>query len=293
MDACRKEQEAPAMADFDRYAPTRRSLLVGSAAAATAGLSRPARTATLTEIKARGTINVATEDDFRPFEFVQDGKPTGFDTELLDGFRPTAGVKIAQDIIPWSGILAGVATGRYDVAVTAVLITQERLKTLDFTSPVADGTDYYVKRKSDTSINAIKDLSGKKIGVQTGSAMLAALPQLDAMLKPTGGKMGEVIEYQSYPEAYQDLAIGRTDIVVNTAINLQGLVADKPDIFALGQPVAARTYIAWAVKKGNLELRDYLDAYLLGARRTGALYALQKQWFKVSFEDMPEHFVPA
>jgi polar amino acid transport system substrate-binding protein len=283
------------MADFDRYAPTRRSLLLGSAAA-TAGLalrSRPARAATLAEIKARGTLNVATEDDFRPFEFVEDGKPTGFDTELLNGFRPTAGFKIAQDIIPWSGILAGVATGKYDVAVTAVLITQERLKTLDFTSPVADATDYYVKRKSDTSINAIKDLSGKKIGVQTGSAMLAALPQLDAMLKPAGGRMGEVIEYQSYPEAYQDLAIGRTDIVVNTAINLQGLVADKPDVFTLGQPVAAKTYIAWAVKKGNLELRDYLDAYLLGARRSGALYALQKQWFKVSFEDMPEHFVPA
>jgi polar amino acid transport system substrate-binding protein len=113
------------------------------------------------------------------------------------------------------------------------------------------------------------------------------------MLKATGGKLGEVVEYQSYPEAYQDLAIGRTDVVVNTLINLQALVAEKPGIFALGQPVAAKTYIAWAVKKGNLELRDYLDTYLLGARKSGALYKLQQEWFKASFEDMPTHFIPA
>ena len=283
------------MSNFSRFTPTRRGLLLGtgSLAVGLSGLVPASFAASLAEIKSRGVLNVATEDDFRPFEFVQDGKPTGYDTELLNGFRPTAGFKIAQDIIPWSGILAGVATGKYDVAVTAVLITKERLATLDFTSPVADATVYYAKRKADPSISAIKDLSGKKIGVQTGSAMLAGLPQLDAMLKATGGKIGEIVEYQSYPEAYQDLAIGRTDIVVNTLINLQALVSEKPDVFALGQPVAAKTYIAWAVKKGNTELRDTLDAYLLGARKSGAMYKLQKEWFKATFEDMPEHFVPA
>ena len=47
------------------------------------------------------------------------------------------------------------------------------------------------------------------------------------------------------------------------------------------------------MKKGNTELRDTLDAYLLGARKSGAMYKLQKEWFKATFEDMPEHFVPA
>lgn len=276
------------------FYPTRRGFLVGAgAAAALGGLIAPGLASTLAEIKARGALNVATEDDFRPFEFVKDGTPTGYDTELLNGFRPVAGFKIAQDIIPWSGILAGVATGKYDMAVTAVFITKPRLETLEFTSPIADATTYYAKRKDDASITGIKDLNGKKIGVQTGSAMLANLPQLAEMLKATGGKLGEVVEYQSYPDAYQDLAIGRTDIVVNTLINLRSLVDDKPDVFALGEAVAAKTYIAWALKKGNTELRDYVDAYLLGARKSGAMYALQKQWFKTSFEDMPEHYAPA
>ena len=41
------------------------------------------KAASLDEIKKRGLI-VATEDDFRPFEFVKDGKPTGFDNELIE-----------------------------------------------------------------------------------------------------------------------------------------------------------------------------------------------------------------
>jgi len=276
------------------FHPTRRGFLIGAGAAAgLGGLVTPSLAATLAEIKTRGVLNVATEDDYRPFEFVKDGTPTGYDTELLNGFRPSAGFKIAQDIIPWSGILAGVATGKYDMAVTAVFITKARLETLDFTSPIADATSYYAKRKDDKSISSLKDLSGKKIGVQTGSALLANLPQLAEMLKPTGGKLGEVVEYQSYPDAYQDLAIGRTDIVINAHINLQALVDEKPDVFALGEPVAAKTYIAWALKKGNTELREYVDSYLLAARKSGAMYKLQKQWFNTTFEDMPAHFVPA
>ena len=268
----------------------RRTMLrTGAALAAGAALGRTAHAATLAEIKARGTLIVATEDDFKPFEFVENGKPTGYDTELLDIFRKTAGVKIQQEIIPWTGLLPGVSTGKYDAAVTAALITPEREKFLDFCSPIAEATDFYVKRKADPSIKAVKDLAGKKCGVQAGSAMLAALPELEDMLHASGGKMGEVVQYVSYPEAYQDLAIGRTDYVVNTVINLQSLVKDKGNIFELGQPVSKKIYIAWAVKKGNTEVREMLDSFLLDQRKSGEMAKLQQKWFGTTF-DMPEHF---
>lgn len=272
---------------------TRRTLLrraAGSAAGiglATSGLIVRAEAATLDDIKKRGYMVVATEDDFRPFEFVKDGKPTGYDTELLDIMRKSAPFKIEQERIPWTGLLAGVDTGKYDVAVTAALITVERQKFLDFTSPIAVAVDYYLKRKNDHSINSVKDLSGKTCGVEAGSALLAKLPELAAMLAKTGGKMGKVVQYVSYPEAYQDLALGRTDYVVNTFINLQDIVKEKPDVFALGQAVSSRTYIAWAVKKGNKSVLDYLDAFLLQERKNGQMYALQKQWLGASFTDMP------
>ena len=148
----------------------------------------------------------------------------------------------------------GVTTGKYDAAVTAILVTQERMKTLDFCSPVVESVDYYLKRKGDKKIQGIKDLSGLSLGVEAGSAMLKLLPQLDDMLKATGGKLGKIVSYQGYPEAYQDLALGRIDFVVNTRLSLESIAKAKPDTFEVGQAVSKPTYIAWAVVKGNTEL---------------------------------------
>jgi polar amino acid transport system substrate-binding protein len=244
----------------------------------------------LDEIKKRGLI-VATEDDFRPFEFVKDGKPTGFDNELIEDLRKSAPFEIKQEILPWTGILAGVSTGKYDAAITAVIITKERKQSLDFTSPIADATHYYVKRKDDKSISSIKDLSGKTVGVQAGSALLGRLPELAAMLEKQGGKLGKVVEYTSYPEAYQDLALGRVDYVVNTVINLQTLVAEKP-IFEVGQAVSGQSYPAWAVAKDNKELLAFLNEFIAKEKASGRFAELQKKWFGEAFPNLPVAFEP-
>jgi polar amino acid transport system substrate-binding protein len=246
-----------------------------------------ARAATLDEIEKRGYMAVATEDDFRPFEFTDNGTPTGYDQDLLAAFKKTVKFDVHQDIIPWTGILPGVSTGKYDAAVTAVLVTQERMKALDFCSPVAESVDYYLKRKSDQSIQGIKDLSGKTVGVESGSAMLKMLPQLDDMLKTTGGHLGKIVQYQGYPEAYQDLALGRVDYVVNVWLSLQTIAKEKPDTFEVGQAVSQPTYIAWPVLKGNDGLRDLMNKFLLGARQDGSMYALQKKYFNTTYENMP------
>lgn len=250
-----------------------------------------AQGATLEEIKKRGYLIVATEDDFRPFEFVKDGKPTGFNNEMIDILRKYAPFEIRQEILPWTGILAGVATGKYDIAITACLITKERAQSLDFTSPIADATHYYVKRKSDTAIKSIKDLNNKTVGVQAGSGMLGRLPELKTMLEKDGGKMGKVVEYTSYPEAYQDLALGRTDYVVNTVINLKSLVAEKPGVFELGQAVSGKSYPGWAVKKCNTELVAYMNEFIAKQKANGTMPALQKKWFGEAF-NLPASFTP-
>jgi polar amino acid transport system substrate-binding protein len=252
----------------------------------------PARAASLEEIRKRGYMVVATEDDFRPFEFIQEGKPAGFDNEMLELLRKAAPFEVRQEIIPWTGLLAGVTTGKYDLALTAVLITRERKNSLDFTIPIADATHYYIKRKSDTSINEIKDLNAKTVGVQAGSALLQRLPELDAMLGKTGGKLGKVVEYTSYPEAYQDLALGRTDFVVNTVINLQALVNEKPNVFALGQAVSGPSLPAWAVKKDNSELLAFLNGFLAEKRKDGTAAKLQQKWFGKTFDDLPTDVTP-
>jgi polar amino acid transport system substrate-binding protein len=270
-----------------------RPLMAVAAGVLTIGaLAHGVEAATLEEIKARGYMIVATEDDYKPFEFMEDGKPVGFDNDLLAEFRKVFPVEIRQEVIPWTGLLAGVSTGKYDVAVTAAMITKERVKSLDFSVPIADSTHYYAKRKGDDSIKEIKDLAGKTVAVQAGSAQLEKLPELEAMLAKTGGKLGEVKQYTSYPEAYQDLALKRVDFVINTIINLQSLVKDKPDVFEIGQPVSGQTVPAWAVAKGNTELLAVINEFLLAQKKSGNLGKLQEKWLGQAFPDLPDSYTP-
>jgi polar amino acid transport system substrate-binding protein len=254
-------------------------------------LPAAAGAASISEIKQRGYMLVATEDDFRPFEFVKDGKPTGFDNEMVQKLKEFAGFEIRQEIVPWSGILAGVTTGKYDAAITAVAITKARQATLDFTMPIADNSFYYVKRKGDNKIASLKDLNGRPFGLQVGSAMKERLPELVELLRPTGGKLGQMTEYQSYPDAYQDLAVGRIDYVINNWINLNTLVTERPGVFELGEPVSGRSMPAWAVKKGNAGVLVFLNSFLARERESGALAELQKKWFGKDFSDLPLYWM--
>lgn len=274
---------------FPRFATRRLAVLALALAPLMAAGVPGASAADLEAIKASGAMTVATEDDFHPFEFIENGTPTGYDNDLLALVRAAAPFKINQEVIPWAGILPGVTTGKYDMAVTAVLVNDERKKTLDFTSPVAESTSFYAVRKGDEAIHTGKDLNGKTVGVQAGSAMAKHLQSFNDKLKAEGGAgIKEVVEYQSYPEAYQDLAIGRTDAVINTRINLQSLVNEKPDVFALGEAISEPVYIAWATAKGNGKLIEYINSVLLASRKDGKMYDLQKKWFGTTFETMAE-----
>jgi polar amino acid transport system substrate-binding protein len=247
-----------------------------------------ASAATLDEIKKRGYLIAATEDDYPPFEFVKDGKPQGLDHELVARLKKFAPFEIRQEILPWQGLLAGVTTGKYDIAISAALITEERAKTLDFTMPIADGTHSFVKRKGDNRIKDIPDLAGKTVGVQQGSPFAADLPELEAMLKKSGGRLGNVKEYATYPEAYQDLANGRLDYVINTVVSVASLVREKPDVFEMGKPLSKSAYHAWAVKKGNRELVEYMNSFLAEQRKNGTMSTLQEKWLGISFPNMPD-----
>jgi polar amino acid transport system substrate-binding protein len=265
------------------------SLLAMTAFIGVIGMADTASAATADEIKSRGYIAVATEDDFKPFEFVDNGTPTGYDNEMLALVKKKLSLPIHQQIMPWPGILPGVTTGKYDMAVTAVLVTPERKGTFDFTAPLAESTTYYAIKKG-SSIKSADDLVGKIVGVQTGSAMLTDLKAFDEQLKKTHGGQGlkQIVEYQSYPEIYQDLSVGRLDAAANTQINLNSLIKTRPDNFVLGQKIGSPVYIAWAVKKGDTAALQMINGVLLDLRKSGEMYEMQKKWFGASFESMPQ-----
>jgi polar amino acid transport system substrate-binding protein len=234
--------------------------------------------ATLQEINTRGFINTASEDDFRPFVFVQDGKPTGFEHDMLDELGKYAAFKVHRDIIPWTGMLAALSAGKYDAAVTGTIMTEDRLKAYDFVTPIASATHYYVKRANDDSIKSVADLNGKTVGVQA---------ELKAMLAQTGGALGKVVEYPSTPEIYADLANGRLDYMINSIIGAQSVVKERSKIFAIGQPVSGPGFHGWMVAKGNTELLNYLSGFIANIQSNGRLAELQMKWFGQSFPDLP------
>ncbi|EOE3289712.1 transporter substrate-binding domain-containing protein [Klebsiella pneumoniae] len=235
----------------------------------TVAFSYHAVAADLPEIEKSGTLKVATEDDYAPFNFMNNGQADGFNKDMLEELRKYAKFHVDQSILPWTGLLAAVSTGQYDMALTGAVITDERLKVFDFTPPWASAQHYFVKRAGDTSLNTIADLSGKKVGVQAGSALLARLPELKAMLEKTGGNLGPVVEYPSYPEAYADLAKA------------------KPKVFAKGLAVSGPGYMAWPIPKNSPQLLAYMTRFMNHMKETGKLAELQKKWFGETYDNLP------
>ena len=108
-------------------------------------------------------VVVATEDDYRPFEFIQDGKPAGLDNELFQLMKAEAKFDLRQEILPWTGLLAGVSSGKYDAAVTGALINQERLKAFDFAMPIAANMHYYLSGRTTTASTASRISRGRHV----------------------------------------------------------------------------------------------------------------------------------
>ncbi|KQQ60849.1 amino acid ABC transporter substrate-binding protein [Pseudomonas sp. Leaf129] len=247
--------------------------------------------ADLAEVKSKGFLSVATEDDYAPFNYIVDGKPEGFHKELLEdlkAYAKTQNVDVKQDILPWTGLLASVSSGQYDVAFTGALVTDERLRVFNFAPPFASAQHFYVKRADDKRLSDIASLCGKTVGVQAGSALLARLPELKKMMKDKGCEMGKVVEYPSYPEIYADLANGRLDYAVNALISVNDLVKTRGDTFAKGIAVSGAGFAAWPVPKNSPELLTFLSGFMDQIRANGRLAALQTKWFGEAFPDMPK-----
>ncbi|WP_240612263.1 transporter substrate-binding domain-containing protein [Salinicola lusitanus] len=250
-------------------------------------LSLTALAADLPEIESRGSLSVATEDNYAPFNYIENGDPVGFNADMLEELRQYADFDVDQDILPWTGLLAAVSTGQYDMALTGASVSDERLRVFNYTAPYASAQHFAITRAGDDSIQSVADLSGKKLGVQAGSVLLSRLPELEKMLRESGGELGEVVQYESYPEAFADLANGRLDFVIDSAVPVNTLVASKPDVFAKGPAVSGPGYVSWPMPKSSPELLEYMDGFLDHMRDTGRLAELQEKWFGESFPDLP------
>jgi polar amino acid transport system substrate-binding protein len=141
----------------------RRSLLLGSAAAAGLGLlpAGIARADTLEEVKKRGTLTVGTEAAYVPYEFVKDGKIIGYDPDIIEIMVKNLGVKANVIDTAWAGIIPSLYANKFDVIISAMTITKERAEKVLFSMPYAEATVVLLLRADEERIKSANDLSGK------------------------------------------------------------------------------------------------------------------------------------
>jgi len=232
----------------------------------------------LNEIKARGTVAVATEAAYAPFEFIQDGKIVGYDKDVLDRVISGWGVQLDHLDVPFAGILTGLLQKKYDFVSTALIINPERAAKYAFTMPVASASVVIVKRKDDSSFASVDDLTGKTVGGPVPPSGPTAV--LTGYSKDLGGKGAEKIaHFQSDPDLFLALANGQIDGAVETTLVVNELMKKQPETFEVVGKIGEPFFIGWVTRPEDTALRDAINAEIRKLRDTGELAQLQKQWF--------------
>src|SRR5215475_2062980 len=268
------------------FAVSRRTVLQTGLAAAAAStvLARRAFADTLSDVKSRGELVIATEMQFPPFDISDNGTYKGLDRDLIDAVGQEMGVKVKYLDLPWTSILPGLEAKKFDLCIAPVTITKERMKRYLFTVPIADATAALMKRADDSSISKPEDIAGRTVGGQKGTSQLAQLKEFAAKLpKPV-----EVKEYVDNNQSYADLAAGRIDASVNSLPNLAYAAQQRSDTFAVVTPPFGQpTYFSWVARLDDKALIDAINAAILKVTADGTMAKIQKTWFGQTM-DLPK-----
>lgn len=115
------------------------------------------------------TLKVGTAPNYKPFNYKQDSKLTGFDTDLVEEIAQKNGIEIVWVETNFDGLIPALKAGKIDMIASAMSATDERRQSVDFTKPYYMSKNLYIKLKNNEALQTKTDLEGKKIGVQLGT----------------------------------------------------------------------------------------------------------------------------
>src|SRR5574343_805595 len=151
-------------------------------------------------------LRVGTDATFPPMEYVENGKRTGFDIELVEAIAKTMGKQVEWVDIDVKGLIPGLISKRFDMAVSAIYITDERKKVVEFTDSYYAGGLVAMVKDNNTSIKKLADLDGKKVSVQVGTKSVGYLTEKHPKVQR--------IEVEKNQEMFNLVDIGRADAAV-------------------------------------------------------------------------------
>ncbi|GIM45486.1 basic amino acid ABC transporter substrate-binding protein [Collibacillus ludicampi] len=218
---------------------------------------------------------VGTDASYAPFESV-DSKTqqvVGFDIDVVKAIAEKEGMKVKFVNTPWDGIFAALNNGERDFLVSAITITDERKKTMDFSDKYFEATQMIVSK--DGSVKTLNDLKGKKIGVQNGTTG-------DTIVTDFLGKDYKGIKrYDSMPLALEALKNGDVDVAVgDNGVVIDYVKNNKADnLHTAIDPKFPKEYYGLAVKKGNTELLNKLNDGIKKINEDGTYKKIYDKYF--------------
>ncbi|WP_394940881.1 ABC transporter substrate-binding protein [Psychromicrobium sp. YIM B11713] len=234
-------------------------------------------------IKTRGTLVVGNAPGTAPLSFYAADNKTvvGSDPAFAQLLADALGLKLVLQPTSWADWPLGVSSGKYDVVLSNVTVTEERKERFDFSSYRNDTLGFYARSDNSlTKINGPADVAGKKIIVGTGTNQEKILLNWDAQNKAKGLP---AIEFQYYDDdSASELALqsGRADLTFgpNATGAYKAAVTRKTKLLGLvpgGWPVTAE--IAVTSKKGA-GLVDATTAALNGLIKDGSYQKVLERW---------------
>jgi len=227
----------------------------------------------LDEVKANGTLKVGLEGTYPPFNYQDEsGQLTGFEVDFANALAKELGVKAEFQPTKWDGILAALESKRLDVVINQVTISEERKQKYDFSAPYTVSGIQALTRKADAdSIKTSADLAGKKVGVGLGTNyeqwLKENVPQAD------------IRTYDDDPTKFQDLNVGRIDVILVDRLAAFEMVEKTGDRLAVAGDAFSRQESGIALRKGNPQLLAAIDEAIAKLRADGTLKQLSEKWF--------------
>ena len=218
------------------------------------------------------SYTVATDSGFVPFEFEQDGEHVGFDMDIIQAIADEVGFEIDLQVTNFDGIIPGLQTGSFDIAIAGITITEERQGTVDFTSPYYQSGIRIGVPIDNEDINSIEDLAGKNVAVRLGSAPLDYITE--------HVPEANTLPFEQLDQAYLAVEGGSADAIFYDAPNVEYYIstAGEGKLKLAGELYEAQNY-GIAVAKGNEDLVAAMNEALATIIEDGRYTEIYETWF--------------
>jgi ABC-type amino acid transport substrate-binding protein len=223
------------------------------------------------QIKARGVLRVGIDPSYPPFDTLRAGKVSGYDARLAEALASGLGTRVEFTPMALDVMYDALAAGKVDLLISALPFIYERQADVRYSVPYYQAGQVLLVRAGEQAIASVRDLAGKKVGVELGSNADTEARRLARTSLPT---MQLRSIYRSPEEALDALARGEVDAAITANETAQAYVmAHNDSLSVLSPPVTDEPYVV-AMPRPATSLSAIVDATIERLRASGELAAM-------------------